>query len=193
MNYKKHYDLLCKRGQVKREGYVERHHIVPRCKGGDDSESNLTWLTAKEHYIAHYLLHMMDPKDNQLWYALFGMAFLINEHQQRYHIGSRVYQRLKEEKSEIAKQNYRQNLKNLEKAILAVKGKKRDAQWNKRATDAWIKKKGKGSAMKKEDLEEIMKRNNGMPTRAAKELGWSTPTVITGCRYHSIDYKQWKK
>ena len=43
--------------RVKPQGYVERHHVVPRSMGGDDTASNLVWLTAREHFIAHWLLH----------------------------------------------------------------------------------------------------------------------------------------
>jgi hypothetical protein len=38
------------------EGYVERHHILPKALGGTDDSSNLVALTAKEHFVAHVLL-----------------------------------------------------------------------------------------------------------------------------------------
>jgi hypothetical protein len=41
------------------DGYVEKHHIVPRCAGGDDSDNNLVRLTAREHFICHLLLVKM--------------------------------------------------------------------------------------------------------------------------------------
>lgn len=58
MNYKAHYDLLiAKRGKTEKpEGYSERHHIVPKSLGGSDEASNLVYLTAKEHFVAHMLL-----------------------------------------------------------------------------------------------------------------------------------------
>jgi hypothetical protein len=37
-------------------GYVERHHILPRALGGTDDSSNLVALTAREHFVAHVLL-----------------------------------------------------------------------------------------------------------------------------------------
>jgi hypothetical protein len=36
--------------------YFERHHILPRSMGGDNSKSNLICLTAGDHYFAHLLL-----------------------------------------------------------------------------------------------------------------------------------------
>ena len=69
MNYKNIYLNLCNRGKYNRNlDYSESHHIIPKCVGGDDSEINLTILTAKEHYIAHLLLTKI-YKDVSLMYA----------------------------------------------------------------------------------------------------------------------------
>lgn len=38
-------------------GYVEMHHIVPRSAGGADTAENLVALTAREHFLAHWLLY----------------------------------------------------------------------------------------------------------------------------------------
>jgi hypothetical protein len=43
------------------EGYVEKHHIVPRCMGGTDDPENLVQLTPEEHYLAHQLLIKIYP------------------------------------------------------------------------------------------------------------------------------------
>jgi hypothetical protein len=59
MNYQFHYDeLIRKRGRkVKPTGiYTEGHHIIPRSMGGTDESNNITYLTAREHFIAHWLL-----------------------------------------------------------------------------------------------------------------------------------------
>jgi len=40
-------------------GYVERHHILPRSLGGGDEPENLINLTAEDHYFAHLLLAKM--------------------------------------------------------------------------------------------------------------------------------------
>ena len=39
--------------------YYERHHITPKCFGGPDDKSNLVLLTAREHFVAHWLLTKM--------------------------------------------------------------------------------------------------------------------------------------
>jgi len=62
MNYEKHYILLIERARSRSyNGYVEYHHIIPRCLGGSDDPSNLAPLTPEEHYVAHQLLVKMHP------------------------------------------------------------------------------------------------------------------------------------
>jgi len=57
MNYQKHYDRLMSRAKDRiLEGYIERHHIVPRCLGGINDPKNIVRLTPEEHYVAHQLL-----------------------------------------------------------------------------------------------------------------------------------------
>lgn len=87
MNYKKHYDLLVSRGQNRiLEGYVEKHHIIPRCLGGPDEKSNIVILTPEEHYVAHQLLVKMYPNNRDLIYA----AQLMTVH----HTNSRINNKL---------------------------------------------------------------------------------------------------
>ena len=38
------------------DGYCEVHHIVPRSLGGSNDKENLISLTARQHYIAHWIL-----------------------------------------------------------------------------------------------------------------------------------------
>ena len=38
------------------DGYYELHHIVPRSLGGSDEKSNLVALTARQHFVAHWML-----------------------------------------------------------------------------------------------------------------------------------------
>ena len=43
--------------------YLEKHHIIPRCMGGNNGTNNIVNLTAREHFVAHRLLTKMvdDP------------------------------------------------------------------------------------------------------------------------------------
>ena len=49
--------------------YKERHHILPKCMGGNDDELNLIDLYAREHYEAHRLLAQENPHDKGLQFA----------------------------------------------------------------------------------------------------------------------------
>ena len=86
------------------EGYVERHHVIPRSLGGSDDKNNLVDLTAREHFVCHWLLTKMytGEKKSKMIYALNGMK-RNSKHNQRYEtlITSRVYENLKKQFSEV--------------------------------------------------------------------------------------------
>jgi hypothetical protein len=100
-------------------GYIERHHIIPRSLGGDNSKNNLVDLTAREHLICHLLLVRMTTEESRkkMLAAAWAMSTLKNQ----YHKGrslktGRVYENLREEwnksryghrHTEEAKQNMR--------------------------------------------------------------------------------------
>lgn len=57
MNYQKIYDSLIVRSRNRiLVGYIERHHIIPKCMGGTNEPSNLAELTPEEHFLCHQLL-----------------------------------------------------------------------------------------------------------------------------------------
>lgn len=79
MNYSKLYnDLISFRKSnvlIKSDTqYVEKHHIIPRCIGGDDSEENLVDLTAREHFVAHKILAKIYPNIIDLKIAVLFMS-----------------------------------------------------------------------------------------------------------------------
>lgn len=101
MNYKKNYydyiNYVKTLNRNKNDGnYYEKHHIIPRSLGGDDSKDNLVLLTAREHFLAHYLLWKFNPC-RQTAYAFRTMLYMANSNQNRTYkmVSSKVYQRLK--------------------------------------------------------------------------------------------------
>lgn len=75
MNYKRIHDSIIDRAKNRELiGYSEKHHIIPKCLGGDNSKENLVKLTAKEHYLIHKLLVRIYPDEYKLAYALFMMC-----------------------------------------------------------------------------------------------------------------------
>ena len=82
------------------DGYIERHHIIPRSLGGSNDASNLVNLTAREHFICHWLLTKMHAEEarGKMISALYLMQGK-NQYQVRY-INSKVYSTLREEYSQ---------------------------------------------------------------------------------------------
>lgn len=54
--------------------YYERHHVVPRCLGGSNDRTNLVYLTAEEHWLAHLLLVKIYPGNAKLVFACKAMS-----------------------------------------------------------------------------------------------------------------------
>jgi hypothetical protein len=100
--YEKWYATITKRGQERMlETYTEKHHIVPRSLGGSNAKSNITYLTAREHFICHWLLTKIYKEGEAYWKMLNALRIMRAENakQNRYStkITSRVYENLKEE------------------------------------------------------------------------------------------------
>ena len=82
MDYQKIHDNIIANAKVRNsnrnDGYVERHHIIPKCLGGDNSKDNLVFLTAREHYLCHKLLFEIHPNNSSLYFAYHKMALSID-------------------------------------------------------------------------------------------------------------------
>lgn len=102
MDYQKHYDLLIERSKTRKKPkvYTEKHHIVPRCLGGQDNKENLSILTPEEHYIAHQLLVKIYPDHTGLLWA----AIQLTGHPNGKRNNNKIYGWLKRRYSKVAKQ-----------------------------------------------------------------------------------------
>jgi len=100
--YHKFIDRSVSRNWSKAPGR-ERHHIMPQSLGGSNDKSNLTYLSAREHFICHWLLVKMTDGEarSKMIYALMGMRAIGDTHQ-RYSsaITSRVYEKYRIEHAE---------------------------------------------------------------------------------------------
>ena len=75
MNYQKIYDSIIERAKIRiLKGYKESHHIIPSCMGGNDKKVNRVNLTAKEHYLIHFLLTKIYPDNHKLIFAFWQMC-----------------------------------------------------------------------------------------------------------------------
>lgn len=112
MNYQRiHNSIIQKakdenRKKIKGGTYYERHHIIPKCMGGDNTKDNLVLLTAKEHYIIHLLLIEIYPNNEKLIYAFWMMGNKsTSKHKRNYIIPSFQYERLKINLSKVISKN----------------------------------------------------------------------------------------
>jgi hypothetical protein len=100
---KLYYKITSNAKQHTTEGYTELHHIIPQSMGGSNDKENLVHLTAREHFICHWLLIKMTEGEDRskMLYALNGMK-AENRYQQRYHtkITARVYEKYRIEHAE---------------------------------------------------------------------------------------------
>jgi hypothetical protein len=98
-----YYDIVDRAKERSLSTYTEKHHIIPKSLGGNNSVENLVELTAREHFICHWLLVKIYPVGDEHWKMLnaFRMMRTENPVQQRYKtkITGRVYANLKEEYS----------------------------------------------------------------------------------------------
>jgi len=70
-------------------GYVEEHHIIPRCLFSHnetklhlhhlnkDDKNNIVYLTPEEHYTAHLLLTQMVTKNSNLYHTLLKPVLMM--------------------------------------------------------------------------------------------------------------------
>lgn len=59
--------------------YTEKHHILPRCMEGEDSNYNYVLLSALEHIVVHALLYRLYPEIISLAYAIHCMLLNNNK------------------------------------------------------------------------------------------------------------------
>jgi hypothetical protein len=98
--YTKIYFDIIKNAQSRpnRSGYVEHHHIIPKSLGGSNAKNNLVKLTAREHFICHWLLTKMVSTDNEQYKvdkAFLCMSYLINSNHERYRIYGRAFENVR--------------------------------------------------------------------------------------------------
>lgn len=80
--------------------YTEKHHIIPKSCGGDNSKINLVLLTAREHFICHMLLPKFTTGSyrHKMVHALWRMC---NALKTEYKVSSRIYTQSKEKHIQI--------------------------------------------------------------------------------------------
>lgn len=136
--------------------YTEKHHIIPRSLGGNDEKENIVKLTAREHFVCHWLLVKMTagPDQKKMAYACKRMMHSSGPDQHRYKINSRVYEQLKN------------NLN------ILLKGREFTEEWLSK-----LRKSAQARAAREGEREKAIRRNNrisGNKKRIGEKRPWQS-------------------
>ncbi|NJO61547.1 MAG: hypothetical protein HC836_25855 [Richelia sp. RM2_1_2] len=135
-----YFNIIKHRCQNIPKGYVEQHHVLPKSIGGDECDSNLVMLTAKEHYICHLLLikAIASKEDRHKMYcAAFLMGYRIKE-ARKGKIPACLYEKIKQEMIE------NMAVKKRGKTFEEIYGKEKGSELRKRKS---IQNSGKNNPM----------------------------------------------
>ena len=125
--YTKWYNSIISRAQLCTPlGYTEKHHISPRCMGGNNTSVNLVRLTYREHRLCHLLLpYMVEPQYKGLmWRAAKAVMISSNpNHQRTVSIGRFC------EKARIEAVNSRRGIPRSPETIAKIKATKALRPW----------------------------------------------------------------
>ncbi|MCB1711484.1 MAG: HNH endonuclease [Candidatus Riesia sp.] len=115
MNYLKIYNELCNRGCLREydNKKYHKHHIIPRCMGGTDDYYNISYLTPKEHYMAHRILKRVYPEVRCVKFAFRMMLGFKN-----IKFSSRAYEEAREgiAQTEESKRKTSEGLKGIKRS-----------------------------------------------------------------------------
>jgi hypothetical protein len=202
MEYLKIYNRIVERATNRDVlGYVEKHHIIPKCLGGDNKKSNIVLLTAKEHYICHKLLCEIYPNESKLKYAFWRMCNVANnKYQERnYKVSAKVYSRIKGEISLITSKrtkNYSVEMRKLigEKVSKKLKGRPSGKKGiSKPEHSEWMKENNpfRGKTHSEEHIQKLREVNSEPKSEKHKNnISKNSPNnkqcVIEGIAYRSV-------
>lgn len=146
-------------------GYIENHHIIPKSLGGTDTKDNLVKLSARQHFIAHWML--WKTYDNKPMHDAFWlMCNMKSGNQERYYkITSNVYANLKQQRSVLVSEQMRTNNPSTREDVkemrrIAAKGN----TWGRA---------NKGMVFTEEHRKKLSEAHKGTPTSDKQKLSVS--------------------
>jgi len=120
MDYKKIYNEIC--NTTYKDQYIEKHHIIPKCLNGSNEKENIALLSAKAHYIAHWLLCKIYPNNKKISFAFWTMNN--RDKTKKRYITSKGYAFAKLKRKDALKNN------------TFAKGSKRSLEFKKRMSES---------------------------------------------------------
>ena len=152
--YTKWYFSIIENSNNETNSYTERHHIIPKCMGGSNENINIVSLSAREHFICHWLLiKMVRDGDilNKLKYSFWMMSCGGTSKQNRIKVNSVQYEiakkYLKDANSKLnlgRKMNYSQETMDRKKEVARKNGIKNKGRKHTEETKQKISEAQKG-------------------------------------------------
>ncbi len=188
--YTRWYNQITNRARFRiTEDYTETHHIQPRSLGGTDDIDNLVELTAREHFICHWLLTKMYAGEAK--YKMINALWMMqskNNYQDRYQtkITSRVYASLRQDYARhISERNTGRVQPPEEKAkqIAAITGRKRkpfSEEWRKKMSEAHRGEKNHRFGMKVSEETKQKQREKALGRKQSEETIKKKANAIRG-------------
>ena len=111
--YTRWYNQLVEQARVRaltNDNNTETHHVVPKSLGGSNVRDNLVVLTAREHFVCHWLLTKMvveTKQKYQMWNAFSCMLYRELPGKQRYKVSSRIFESIKTAGSNIKSEKFK--------------------------------------------------------------------------------------
>jgi hypothetical protein len=127
--------------------YYENHHIIPESSGGDNSIENMVLLTAKEHFLCHWLLYKINPSNANA----FAWWMMSNNDGNKFHEGRNKQTSIK---YEIARKAFSEHITKINK------GRKHTEIAKQNMTEAW-KKRPPSQPLSEEHKRKLSEINSG--------------------------------
>jgi hypothetical protein len=152
--------------------YTENHHIHPVSMGGKDVPENRVRLSARQHFVAHWLLTKAVPKkwNDQAWAALRSMA-LMRTPGRDFKVTARLYEELRikhaNRTSELAKLRWQDPEYRAKQAAAYPTEKRREAAL--KASTPEVNEKKRQSRLNKKHSEETKQKMSATRVRRYAE------------------------
>jgi hypothetical protein len=175
--------------------YQEKHHILPKCLGGDDSPNNLVSFTLREHYLAHLILSKMYEGEAKKK-MLFALWIMLLQEKKR---GSRIFEMYRKKyienalKQQIVTDEFRKKVSEGKKGKSPTKTTKLLERYEKQKitmvgcgnpmfgkkhseeTKNKISQANKGRKKSKETIQKIISKTKGRKLKRGCNLGEKNP------------------
>jgi hypothetical protein len=128
------------------DSYVEKHHIIPKSLGGTNAKENLVPLTAREHFVCHFLLIKMTTGENKKKMLHGAWSFIrASKNQERQIINSRAYSTIRSQLAKTLSTDRKGKINVVRKMseeqkinlISKLKGQKRSDETKLKMKEAW--------------------------------------------------------